>query len=401
MFNRDVNANIVIQFTDVTQLTQKTEMVQEQVTSEKTYASMVEFVLKRPPRDHQLLMQLNLLRENIRDLHKSLNAIFGNDMGGTLAAERDVTRRLNDLRMISQFTTDKIPVKPKSVDAIVFLEQYISSFYGQLVIDKLIDPVTLPPSSYLLCDPEMTGTIIDMTRFIIQHQLDASVNRITINAIYDSSHTELLLRYTYTGNAWQQEWVRFVSTRTNERVVHDLMKSEQVDEALALIILRGYMDALGASLKFSNDRNSRDRYVVELAVPMTKSNFASSLGRNVRVLFADDNPLVLKIYQQWAVNQGHTVLTATNGVESIKVAQTQKPDIIFLDMQLPILLGVDVIKQIRQWEQANSLKRVPIIVVTGNRGRFPEANVIEVGADAYIDKPLSLEKYMTFVINFI
>ena len=105
------------------------------------------------------------------------------------------------------------------------------------------------------------------------------------------------------------------------------------------------------------------------------------MERKKRVLVVDDEPGIVMMLRIKLSLSGFDVSATTKGAEAIELVRTYKPDIVVLDIQMPSVSGMDVLKQIRDFSQ------VPIIVFTG----LPEIAryAAELGAKDYIPKPFN------------
>ncbi len=105
-----------------------------------------------------------------------------------------------------------------------------------------------------------------------------------------------------------------------------------------------------------------------------------------RVLAVDDEPDVLGLVETKLQKAGFDVTTATNGLEAVERAMTDKPDVIIMDMMMPKLDGLSACTQIKTRMGASA----PIIILLTARGQ--EADVVEglgCGADDYMVKPFA------------
>ncbi|CUU56186.1 two-component system, OmpR family, KDP operon response regulator KdpE [Parafrankia irregularis] len=108
----------------------------------------------------------------------------------------------------------------------------------------------------------------------------------------------------------------------------------------------------------------------------------------VRVLFVDDEPQLLRAMRITLRAKGYDVRTAVGGEDALGEAAAHPPDIIVLDLGLPDLDGLDVIRGLRSWT------RVPIIVLSGRTSGPEKIAALDAGADDYITKPFSVEELL-------
>lgn len=101
------------------------------------------------------------------------------------------------------------------------------------------------------------------------------------------------------------------------------------------------------------------------------------------ILIADDELDITKMLENFFVSKGYNVITATNGIETIKQAE-RKPDIILLDINMPKLDGLSVCERIRNYVSC------PILFLTARIEDNDKVKGFSVGGDDYIVKPFSL-----------
>jgi two-component system KDP operon response regulator KdpE len=109
-------------------------------------------------------------------------------------------------------------------------------------------------------------------------------------------------------------------------------------------------------------------------------------GAEQLILAIDDEPGILRVIKLDLSDQGFRVLTATNGEEGLRLAEKHRPDLILLDVVLPGMAGLEVLRELR--ERSN----VPVIMLTAKRAEADKVRGLELGADDYLGKPFSLDE---------
>jgi len=104
-----------------------------------------------------------------------------------------------------------------------------------------------------------------------------------------------------------------------------------------------------------------------------------------RILVIDDNPDVVDILVTCLRSEGYGMLGALTSDEALKLVILSQPDLVLLDILMPGLNGIDVLKRIRSINPTTK-----VIMVTGNADLRLAREALELGADAYIDKPFDL-----------
>ena len=106
------------------------------------------------------------------------------------------------------------------------------------------------------------------------------------------------------------------------------------------------------------------------------------------ILAVEDDTAVRNLITTTLETQDYRFHTAANGAQAILEAASQKPDIMLLDLGLPDMDGVEVIKKIRSWSN------LPIIVISARSEDRDKIEALDAGADDYLTKPFSVEELL-------
>ncbi|GIJ10510.1 response regulator [Micromonospora andamanensis] len=107
-----------------------------------------------------------------------------------------------------------------------------------------------------------------------------------------------------------------------------------------------------------------------------------------RILVVDDEPQILRALRINLRARGYEVDVAATGTAALKAAGSHPPDLVVLDLGLPDLDGVDVIRGLRGWTT------VPIIVLSGRAGSNDKVTALDAGADDYVTKPFGVDELL-------
>ena len=99
------------------------------------------------------------------------------------------------------------------------------------------------------------------------------------------------------------------------------------------------------------------------------------------VLVADDEQRITKLVALTLHDEGFRVVTANSGEEALRKAEEVRPDIVLLDIVMPDLDGIEVMRQLREW------RHVPVILLTAKGATADRAKGLDLGADDYVAKP--------------
>ncbi|HEY0869961.1 MAG TPA: response regulator [Acidothermaceae bacterium] len=107
-----------------------------------------------------------------------------------------------------------------------------------------------------------------------------------------------------------------------------------------------------------------------------------------RVLVVDDEPQILRALSITLKARSYDVVVATSGKQALAIAAQSSPDIVVLDLGLPDLDGIDVIRGLRGWS------KVPIIVLSGRSQGVSKVDALDAGADDYVTKPFNVDELL-------
>lgn len=116
------------------------------------------------------------------------------------------------------------------------------------------------------------------------------------------------------------------------------------------------------------------------------------------VMVVEDNEKNRKLMRVILKAKGYSVIEATTGEEAMTILKNQKPDIILMDIQLPGIDGLTLIKQIKG---AVVTKDIPIIAVTAYAMKGDEQKILDTGCDAYMSKPINTQELPLIVEKYI
>lgn len=113
-----------------------------------------------------------------------------------------------------------------------------------------------------------------------------------------------------------------------------------------------------------------------------------------KILVVDDEEHIQELIKFNLENSGYKVICADNGIDALKVAKEQMPQLMLLDLMLPGMDGLDVCKEIRR---DSSMSNMPIIMITAKGEEIDKILGLELGADDYITKPFSVRELVARV----
>lgn len=121
---------------------------------------------------------------------------------------------------------------------------------------------------------------------------------------------------------------------------------------------------------------------------MTDSRQPPVTGTTARILVVDDDHKILDAVRRGLTMRGYGVITADNGADALRLASLESPDLVILDIMMPVLDGLEVCRRLRETSD------VPILMLTARDEVSDRVRGLEAGADDYLAKPFAFEELL-------
>ncbi|MFF2370559.1 response regulator [Agromyces sp. NPDC058110] len=108
----------------------------------------------------------------------------------------------------------------------------------------------------------------------------------------------------------------------------------------------------------------------------------------MKILLADDDDQLQRALRITLAARGYEIVAAHDGAEAIDLAANAHPDLILLDLGMPRVEGLDVIRAVRAWS------KVPILVLSGRTDSAEKVEALDAGADDYVTKPFAMDELL-------
>lgn len=192
---------------------------------------------------------------------------------------------------------------------------------------------------------------------------------------------------------------------------------------LGLSISKKYVDLMGGEIKVKSKINegSEFSFILSLTIPREepgKINGKDLIEINhktacpqiedagqVSILVAEDQTINMEIITGILGLKGYRITTACNGLDAYEKARKSTFGLIFMDIQMPEMDGIEATRQIRKWEITNG-SYTPIIAMTAHAMKGHKENFLESGMDDYLEKPIKaalvyemINKYYNYVLK--
>jgi signal transduction histidine kinase/CheY-like chemotaxis protein len=157
---------------------------------------------------------------------------------------------------------------------------------------------------------------------------------------------------------------------------------------LGLTIAARLAEMIGGRIWFESEVGAGSRFHAQARFGIsTPPGQAATEARKLSILLADDSLVNQKLIVHALDKRGHIVVVAGNGREALKLADKQRFDLILMDVQMPVMGGLEAAAILRERERAG-LPRTPIIALTPHAQAGDREQLLKAGMDAYLAKPI-------------
>ncbi len=165
---------------------------------------------------------------------------------------------------------------------------------------------------------------------------------------------------------------------------------------LGLSIARRLARLMGGDVRVTSQVGLGSTFVIQLPLPRSAPTAVHRppqrrlSARTLKVLLAEDNEINARLTRSMLEWLGHVVVGVSNGHQAVEAAQLGGFDLVFMDVQMPLLDGLEATRRIRSFEKRSGA-HVPIVALTANAMKGDDAACLSAGMDAYLAKPVTVD----------
>ena len=116
------------------------------------------------------------------------------------------------------------------------------------------------------------------------------------------------------------------------------------------------------------------------------------------ILIVEDDLKSLKLFRDLLQASGYTTLEATNGKKAVELAREKKPELILMDIQMPVMDGFEATKIFKADAET---RNIPVVALTSYAMKEDDEKIREAGCDGYITKPIDTKEFLKKVAEYL
>ena len=116
------------------------------------------------------------------------------------------------------------------------------------------------------------------------------------------------------------------------------------------------------------------------------------------ILIVEDEPKNLKLLRDLLRVSGYTTIEATDGEQGVELAKARKPDLILMDIQMPVMDGLEATRILKA---DATTKNIPVLALTSYAMKGDKEKILEAGCDGYLAKPLDIKELLKKVTEYL
>jgi len=319
---------------------------------------------------------------------------------------------INDILDLSKIEAGQLQIEKSDISPSQILTE-IDSIVGSRTRDKGLTfniVYQMPYPKTVFSDPIRLKQIL--INLCGNAQKFTENGSITIKSYCDKSGHQLIFEVIDTGIGMTEEQTQKIFKPFSQADSSTTRKFGGT--GLGLTISRQLAEKLGGDLICQSTIGKGSNFIISINTgPLTVIDFATDLSQlseikrydhqtveynllKGHILLAEDNPDNQNLISLYASQFGLSIDFADNGQQAVEKAVQQKYDLILMDMQMPVMGGLESVQMLRQMGST-----LPIIMLTANAMTCDKDKCLEAGAEDYVTKPINIDKFYQVLAGYL
>lgn len=310
---------------------------------------------------------------------------------------------VNDILDLSKIEAGKIELNPTSfslknlVDTCTSIMDFRASQRGLLFKSK----VTADHDHFIGDEGRIRQIVINLLGNAIKFTEQGGIHLGVSYVRHDNTQVELLISVRDTGRGIAPENID--SLFSNYQQESNKISSEFGGTGLGLSLSRELARLMGGDISVKSQLGIGSEFTLSCFVTMAKGEFENEsspkgkVQKNLKILLVDDNPENRFIVKRFLDGSEVHIDEVGDGEAAVEQFRHNKYDMIFMDINMPIMDGIDATKGIRHIEKRHNLPRTLVIALSANALAQEYERAMEAGCDDYLTKPLARGKLLATI----
>ncbi|MCD4650363.1 MAG: PAS domain S-box protein, partial [Candidatus Cloacimonetes bacterium] len=398
-------------FSDISELKRaQEEMLEAKNEADKANKSKSIFLANM---SHEIRTPMNAILGFAEILERKIkDESYAGYLSAITAAGKNLLSLINDILDLSKIEAGRLELQYDAVNPGTILEEIKQIFLWKIAEKELEFQINIDrdvPDAMILDEVRLRQILLNVVgnavKFTDQGSILLSVRMLKINTDRSKADIEFTVRDTGIGVANNQQERIFEAFRQQD----GQSNSKYGGTGLGLAITRRLVNMMNGEISIKSEKGKGSTFHillknVTIAASTSNSLESATLGTShVRftestVLVADDVSTNRILIRGFLDGTQLTIIEATNGQEAFELTQKHHPDIILMDMKMPLMDGLE---STRKLKQDTDLRNIPIIALTAMAMKEDKEAISKAGCDGYLTKPVGMEDIIFELMRFL
>jgi PAS domain S-box-containing protein len=311
---------------------------------------------------------------------------------------KDLERLLSDILDLTKVEVGELELEQVDVD-IGSLVQEVASLMSPACQEKGLELVVendLMQGQTYQADPGRLRQIL--TNLVSNAVKFTSVGKITISLRQNADNSGILIGVQDTGIGFDSAQAKRIFERFSQ--ADTSITRRFGGTGLGLAISKSLTELMGGVISATSTPQVGSLFTLDIPmVPSSKPlehmplvgtcGLSEGIPKHMKVLLVEDQILNQSVFGFMMEPFEADFFTALDGAQGVEAFESGKFDVIFMDMQMPVMDGLTATAEIRKLERASGVKPTPIIMLTANAGEVHRRAALAAGADLHVSKPVT------------